>query len=73
MRRAFSQYRTVFFVVVIHAAYSNKTTEFLRTTIYLDRSGADLKLNPLVPIDTGTRDIPEHFCHIPERVVLVLE
>jgi len=26
-----------------------------------------------VPTDTGTHDIPEHFCLIPERVILVLE
>ena len=26
-----------------------------------------------VPTDTGTYDIPEHFCLILERVVLVLE
>ena len=26
-----------------------------------------------IPTDTGTHDIPEHFCIIPERVVLVPE
>jgi len=26
-----------------------------------------------VPTGTGTRDIPEHFCLIPKRVVLVSE
>lgn len=26
-----------------------------------------------VPTDTGTRDIPEHFCLIPELVILVPE
>ena len=32
-----------------------------------------LKLYDSVPTGTGTRDISEHFCLIPERVVLVPE
>ena len=69
-RKSFLSRASSLFPVQDGYFHSNETTEFLQTVIYLDRSGADLKPNPLV---TGTHNIAEHFCLIPERVVLVLE
>jgi len=72
-RKSFLSRASSLFLVQDGFFYSNETTEFLQTVIYLDRSGADLKPNPPVRTDTGTHNIVEHFCLAPERAVLVLE
>ena len=68
-RKSFLSRASSLFPVQDGYFHSNETTEFLQTVIYLDRSGAGLKPNPLV---TSTQYCGT-FCLIPERVVLVLE